>query len=71
MIAASTRKWTAGVYEGISALSIAAFAYLLASLIGGNGFIATFVAGLTFGHVAKDRFSYVLEFTDGEGQVVM
>lgn len=71
MIIADDRKWTSGVYEGISALAIAAAAYLCAGEIGGNGFIATFVAGLTFGNTVKGRFGFVFEFTDSEGQILM
>lgn len=71
MVFASGRSWTSGVYEGISALAIAATAYLCAGEIGGNGFIAVFAAGLAFGSVAKGRISFVFEFTDSEGQLLM
>lgn len=71
MLLAEHRGWTSGVFEGISALAIAAIAYLLAAQVGGNGFIATFVAGLTFGGLVRGRFEYVFQFTDSEGQLVM
>ncbi len=71
MILADVKRWTDEVFEGISALAVAAIAYLLATQIGGNGFIAVFVAGLAFGNTAKGRFSFVFEFTDSEGQLLM
>jgi len=39
--------------EGIGALALAGTAYLAATQIGGNGFIAAFIAGLCFGSVVK------------------
>lgn len=71
MLLASDRKWTAPIFEGISSLALAAAAYLLAGEIGGNGFIAAFVAGLTFGNMVRGRFDFIFEFTDGEGQLLM
>ena len=71
MMLASDREWTAPIFEGISSLAVAGAAYLLAGEIGGNGFIATFIAGLTFGNMVRGRFDFVFEFTDGEGQLLM
>ncbi len=59
---------TAEAYEGVGALALACSAYLAANLIGGNGFIAAFVAGLSFGGIVKDRCKFVFEFTENEGQ---
>jgi NhaP-type Na+/H+ or K+/H+ antiporter len=61
---------TSEVYEGIGTLALAACAYLSATLIGGNGFIAAFVAGLGFGAVVRGQCTFVLEFTEGEGQLL-
>lgn len=61
---------TAEVYEGIAALALAASAYLSATLIGGNGFIAAFVAGLGFGAVLRGQCDFVYEFTEGEGKLL-
>ena len=58
---------TAEAFEGVGAISLAGMAYLGASLIGGNGFIAAFVAGLCFGHVVKGQCKFVYEFTESEG----
>ncbi|MEE8531789.1 MAG: cation:proton antiporter, partial [Hyphomicrobium sp.] len=39
-------------------------------LVGGNGFIAAFVAGLCFGSVVKGACKFVFEFTESEGQLL-
>lgn len=65
---AKRHDYTSDVYEGVGAVSIATASYLLADLIGGNGFIAAFVAGLSFGSLVKDNCKFVFEFTESEGQ---
>lgn len=61
---------TSDVYEGIGALALAASAYLAATLVGGNGFIAAFAAGIGFGAIVQGRCKFVLEFTESEGQLL-
>jgi NhaP-type Na+/H+ or K+/H+ antiporter len=61
---------TSDVYEGIGALALAASAYLAASFVDGNGFIAAFAAGLGFGAVVRGQCAFVYEFTEGEGQLL-
>ncbi|MEM7731247.1 MAG: cation:proton antiporter [Pseudomonadota bacterium] len=61
---------TADVYEGVGALGLAASAYLAATTVGGNGFIAAFAAGLGFGAIVKDQCTFVFEFTESEGQLL-
>ena len=51
-------------------LALAGTAYLGAVLIGGNGFIAAFVAGLAFGMMVKGACKFVYEFTESEGQLL-
>lgn len=65
------RQFTEAHFEGIAAIAIAGFAYLAASLVDGNGFIAAFCAGLAFGHVVKDRVTHVTEFIESEGQMLI
>ncbi len=64
---AKTRNLTADAFEGVGAIALAGSAYLAANLIGGNGFISAFVAGLCFGHVVKGQCKFVYEFTESEG----
>ncbi len=61
---------TSEPYEGAGALGLAGAAYLSAVLIGGNGFIAAFAAGLAFGSVVKGACIFVYEFTESEGQLL-
>ena len=70
LIFVKDRHLTADTYEGVGALALAAAAYLGADLIGGNGFISAFVAGLGFGNVVKGRCKFVYEFTESEGQLL-
>ncbi|WP_424990895.1 cation:proton antiporter [Fluviibacterium sp. S390] len=70
LIWAKNTHATSKAYEGIGAIALATGTYLLADLIGGNGFIAAFTGGLVFGHVVKDRCHFVYEFTENEGQML-
>lgn len=67
---AQKREFTSEAFEGIGAVALAVSAYLLAGQVGGNGFIAAFVAGLCFGNVLKGRCKFVYEFTESEGQIL-
>lgn len=67
---AKARNFTSEAYEGVGAIALAGTAYLAATQIGGNGFIAAFVAGLTFGHVVKGSCRFIYEFTEGEGHLL-
>ncbi|MEM8651445.1 MAG: cation:proton antiporter [Pseudomonadota bacterium] len=65
---AKKRDYTSDIYEGVGALALASASYLFATLIGGNGFISCFVAGLCFGHIVQDKCKFIFEFTESEGQ---
>ncbi len=64
------RQWMAETAEGMVALGLAFGAFALAEEIGGNGFIAAFVAGMAFGNVVKFRCRFLYEFAEGEGQLL-
>jgi NhaP-type Na+/H+ or K+/H+ antiporter len=70
MLLARKLDLTADTFEGIAALALALGTYLAAGEVGGNGFIAAFVAGLTFGSIVKGKCKFVFEFTEGEGQLL-
>ncbi|MEP3232290.1 MAG: sodium:proton antiporter [Hyphomicrobiales bacterium] len=70
LIRAQEKQWTSAIFEGIAALSMAGFAYLAATTVGGNGFISAFVAGLLFGNVVKGRCKFIYEFNESEGQML-
>ncbi len=70
LLQAKSRRLTSETYEGIGALALAGTAYLSAVVIGGNGFIAAFVAGLGFGSVVRGKCRFVYDFTESEGQLL-
>lgn len=70
LLLANERNLTSETFEGIAALALAGTAYLGATQIGGNGFIAAFVAGLCFGSVVKGACQFVYDFTESEGQLL-
>lgn len=61
---------TSEAFEGIATLALAGGAYLLADLIGGNGFIAAFTGGLVFGNTTRQKSDFIYEFAEGEGQML-
>lgn len=70
LLRAKAAGTTSDVYEGIGALALAASAYLAATMVGGNGFISAFAAGLGFGSIVRGRCKFVFDFTEGEGQLL-
>jgi sodium/hydrogen antiporter len=59
-----------GVYRQLATISIAVAAFAAADLVGGNGFIAAFTAGVAFGTVARDQCHGVQDFTEDEGELL-
>jgi NhaP-type Na+/H+ or K+/H+ antiporter len=51
-------------------LCTAFLAYLLAGVVGGNGFIAAFVAGMVFGNSFRHDIRFITEFMEGAGQLL-
>jgi len=68
---ASDRGWTNSSFQGIGILSLAIFTYVMAELIGGNGFIAAFIGGMVFGNTIRHPCTYLFEFMESEGQLLM
>ncbi len=67
---ASGHDWMSGVYRQIAVLALAVLAFTLAVEVGGNGFIATFTAGLAVGLVARHACSHIEEFTEDIAQLL-
>ncbi|MEM9386083.1 MAG: cation:proton antiporter [Pseudomonadota bacterium] len=71
LVSASHRhRWMSETAEGMIALGLAFGAFALAEVIGGNGFIAAFVAGICFGNFLHFRCRFLYEFAEGEGQIL-
>ena len=64
-------KWMSMSAEGLIALALSFSAFALAELIHGNGFIAAFIAGLTFGNTLGRQCAYVREFAESEGLILV
>jgi sodium/hydrogen antiporter len=60
-------KWTDEISEQIAILGLSLAAYFTSLAVGGNGFIAAFVAGIVFGAVTRDRFAQPTELTENNG----
>ena len=69
--AAVERGWASGAFQGIGILSLALLTYVAAELVGGNGFIAAFVGGMVFGHTIRHPCTFLFEFMETEGQLLM
>lgn len=67
---AQARRLIAASAEGVVFLSASFAAYVLANVIGGNGFIAAFVAGMIFGNTYKHNIRFVREFMEGAGMLL-
>lgn len=65
------RGWTNTAFQGIGILALAVFTYAVAELIGGNGFIAAFVGGMVFGNTIRHPCTFLFEFMETEGQLLM
>jgi NhaP-type Na+/H+ or K+/H+ antiporter len=65
------RDWAGTAFQGIGILSLAVFTYVAAELIGGNGFIAAFVGGMVFGNSIRHKCTFLFEFMESEGQLLM
>jgi NhaP-type Na+/H+ or K+/H+ antiporter len=62
--------WMSDAFGDLAALGFALLAYAGAEVVGGNGFIAAFTAGLTLGNTARSLCSSVYEFAEAEGQLL-
>lgn len=62
--------WINDVFQRLAGLGLAMLAFGAAELVGGNGFIAAFVAGLTLGNTARGVCECLYEFGEAEGQLL-
>jgi len=62
--------WMDGYFQRLAGLALALLAFSVAEIVGGNGFIAAFVAGLTMGNTARASCSNLYHFMEAEGQLL-
>lgn len=65
------RKLINHAFENLSVIGISVLAYASAELVGGNGLIAAFCAGLTVGNTATSICQCLYEFGEAEGQLLI
>ena len=62
--------WISGAWVQIPIVALALFCFGLAQWLGGSGFIASFVGGLTFGGLVKDHKEQLLNGAEGAGNLL-
>ncbi len=68
---AAQYKWMSSSFQGIGILALIILTYLIAEQVGGNGFIAAFVGGMVFGNTLKHACTFLYEFMESEGLLLM
>lgn len=67
---ATRARWMDHTFQQLSALALSLLAYAVAELLGGNGFIAAFAAGLTIGNASRAVCQCLYDFAEAEGQLL-
>ena len=67
---ATKSGWINDPFQRLSVLGLAGLAYAGAEIVGGNGFIAAFVAGLTVGSATRAICACLYDFGEAEGQLM-
>ena len=65
---AAKKNWMTSEFQGVAAIALAVIAFAVAEVCHGNGFIAAFVAGLTYGNLHVNYSKFLHEFTETESQ---
>lgn len=65
---AAKKNWMTSEFQGVAAIALAVLAFAVAEACHGNGFIAAFVAGLTYGNLHVNYSKFLHEFTETESQ---
>ena len=65
------RKWMSDSFEYLAVLGLSILAYACAEMIGGNGFLSAFSAGLTLGIIGTEGvLKHLQSFGEAEGQLL-
>ena len=67
---AAQRAWIEEHMQGVAAMALAILSFAIAEQVGGNGFIAAFVCGLTYGNLNVKYSHFLHEFTETESQIL-
>ena len=63
-------KWMNVTFSRLAALALALLTFSGAELLGSNGFIAAFVAGLVLGNTKREACKQLYDFAETEGQLL-
>ncbi len=66
----ASRQWATETTQRLATISLAAIAFAGAELLGGNGFVAAFTAGLAVGTSARSLLPRTTGFAEAEGQLL-
>ena len=67
---ATQRGWSGNGFRPMAALALAIFSYAAAIEAGGNGFVASFVAGMAFGSIVGGDPASTMAFTEEAGELL-
>jgi len=70
IIASSERGWIVPMWRQIAVVVVPVVAYVVADELGGSGFIATFVGGLTFGRLLLASYPDIGNFAEDLAEVL-
>lgn len=70
VLRATQSGWMNAPFQRLSGLGLALLAFAGAESVGGNGFIAAFIAGLTLGNTARGVCDSLYQFGEAEGQLL-
>jgi sodium/hydrogen antiporter len=68
VIKSRNKGWLTSEYQRIAFLVLAVISFIVADGIGGSGFIAAFIGGLSTGYITKDAGKVLIDFAEAEGQ---
>jgi NhaP-type Na+/H+ or K+/H+ antiporter len=69
--AGAAAGWMNPLHQKIAAVFLALGGFAAVQLLGGSGFVATFIAGGLMAHVIRPRGEYLYEFADSEGHAMV
>lgn len=69
--ASASRRWVEGAWLQTPVIAMALLCFALAQYLGGSGFIASFVGGLTFGALNHGHKRRLLKAAEGTGDLVV
>lgn len=65
---AAKKEWMTPEFQGVAAIALAVIGFAVAEIFHGNGFIAAFMVGLTYGNLHVNYSKFLYEFTETESQ---